>query len=390
MASAELADAHLAFDGESSTAGPAPSPDAAAYPAKRPTQRVCLNCQAQLVGDFCHVCGQHAHVHRTLAAFGHDLLHGVLHLEGKVWRTLPKLLFRPGELTRRYIAGERARFVSPLALFLFSVFLMFALMNFVGAAPTALGGPVHEDVRAGLQDELSGIETRVSQLRRERDQAAAQGLSTARLDEEIRDAETGIAVIRRLMGEEAGAAEGEVLVQPGGITAEKPPSAPGADVTRRVTLEGTYATVLGFQAGSALDVAYRAARDNPKLLLYKLQTNAYKFSWMLILISVPFVALLFLWRWRPLYDHTVFVTYSITAVSILIIMAWLLMLAGVSSGVLIAAGALFVPWHMYRQLRGGYQLRRFSALWRTALLIVFASCALALFALGLLMLGVMG
>ena len=39
------------------------------------------------------------------------------------------LVFHPGELTRRYIHGERARFVSPLALFLFSVFLMFATIH---------------------------------------------------------------------------------------------------------------------------------------------------------------------------------------------------------------------------------------------------------------------
>jgi hypothetical protein len=31
-----------------------------------------------LQGDFCHSCGQQAHVHRTLRAFGHDLLHGAL------------------------------------------------------------------------------------------------------------------------------------------------------------------------------------------------------------------------------------------------------------------------------------------------------------------------
>lgn len=31
--------------------------------------------------------------------------------------------------TRRYVNGERARFVSPLALFLFTVFLMFATIG---------------------------------------------------------------------------------------------------------------------------------------------------------------------------------------------------------------------------------------------------------------------
>ena len=67
----------------------------------------------------------------------HDLAHGVLHFEGKIWRTLPLLAWRPGELTRRYVEGERARFVSPIALFLFSVFLMFAVFSLVGGPFTS-------------------------------------------------------------------------------------------------------------------------------------------------------------------------------------------------------------------------------------------------------------
>ena len=39
------------------------------------------------------------------------------------------LAWRPGELTRRYIDGQRARFISPIALFLFCVFLMFAALG---------------------------------------------------------------------------------------------------------------------------------------------------------------------------------------------------------------------------------------------------------------------
>ena len=54
-------------------------------------ENACLNCRTPLSGPYCHACGQHAHVHRTLGALGHDLLHGVLHFEGKVWRTLPLL-----------------------------------------------------------------------------------------------------------------------------------------------------------------------------------------------------------------------------------------------------------------------------------------------------------
>ena len=72
-------------------------------------ESACLNCQTPLQGPHCHQCGQQAHLHRTLGAFLHDLLHGALHFEGKTWATLPMLAVKPGELTRRYIEGERKR-----------------------------------------------------------------------------------------------------------------------------------------------------------------------------------------------------------------------------------------------------------------------------------------
>src|SRR5690349_8967580 len=102
----------------------------------------CLNCGTMRVGPHCHQCGQGAHIHKTMSAFMHDLLHGALHFEGKTWHTVPLLAWKPGQLTRRYIDGERARFVSPMALFLFSVFLMFAVFQIAGIGPpTDLGPP---------------------------------------------------------------------------------------------------------------------------------------------------------------------------------------------------------------------------------------------------------
>jgi hypothetical protein len=45
----------------------------------RTHERACLNCGTALAGGYCYQCGQAAHVHRTLSAFFHDLLHGVFH-----------------------------------------------------------------------------------------------------------------------------------------------------------------------------------------------------------------------------------------------------------------------------------------------------------------------
>jgi hypothetical protein len=54
------------------------------------------------------------------------------------------------------------------------------------------------------------------------------------------------------------------------------------------------------------------------------------------------------------------------------------------------AFVLVPPLHMYRQLRGAYALSRFSAAWRTFVLLVFATVALSLFVTLLFGLGAIG
>jgi hypothetical protein len=309
----------------------------------------CLNCGAPLTGPYCHRCGQAAHVHRSLAAFWHDLAHGVLHFEGKIWRTLPALAWRPGQLTRRYIEGERARFVSPMALFLFSVFLMFAAFNFVG-------GPVFSHVEEKSDLIIpAGPSGKLKLLQEERSKAVAAGDRTAAID-------LSIAAVRDEMAKEAQGGSG--AAQAGG----------GSD--------------LGW-----FDAAYRKAKENPALLAYKVQTNAYKFSWLLIPISVPFVWILFLHRRRyrlyKAYDHTVFVTYSLAFMTLLMVALSLLHALFLPVALSALAVVFLPPVHMYRQLRGAYALSWYSALWRTAILLFFAGIALTLFLLVLLALGVM-
>jgi hypothetical protein len=126
-------------------------------------------------------------------------------------------------------------------------------------------------------------------------------------------------------------------------------------------------------------------------MLYKLQANSYKFSWLLIPLSIPFVSLLFAWRRRfGAYDHAVFVTYSLSFMTLLFVALTLLGRIGLPNGLLALAGFLVPPLHIYRQIRGAYQLRRFSALWRTAALLVLIGIVALLFLNLLLMLGMFG
>jgi hypothetical protein len=322
---------------------------------------LCLNCGTALAGGYCHRCGQPEHIHRSLSALWHDIAHSVLHFEGKIWNTLPLLAWRPGEQTRRYVHGERARFVSPMALFLFSVFLMFATFGLIGAhleipdnePPTAAAQRQAQDKMPAVEAELQRLRAEASILRNRNDavserrrQELGQRIDKAREDRD------GLREIARW--------------QPGRFTDLK-------------------------TGWPRLDEGFAKANKNPNLALYKMQSSAYKFSWALIPLSVPFVWLLYAWHRRfKVYDHAVFVTYSLAFMSMLVIVLTLLGKAGLGEDTIAIAAMTIPPVHMYRQLRGAYGTRRRWAMLRTVVLVSFSAMTLIVFFLLLLAAGALG
>ena len=334
----------------------------------------CLNCGTALVGAYCHGCGQHAHIHRTLSAFFHDLLHGVFHFEGKIWRTLPMLAFKPGELTRRYIDGERANFVSPMALFLFSVFMMFAVFGLVGGPvasdPATTAAAVGEQAQAEVAREQRRVAEREARLTRQRQSRIERGQPTTAIDDQLAD-------LRR---------ERQVIESAGRIAATTQPKQTMVGDRPMDIRDMTFRT-----GSSGLDKALEKATENPSLLVYKLQSNAYKFSWALIPISVPFVWLMFLWRRKyRVYDHTVFVTYSLAFMTLLVVALSLIRPIIGTDVPAVLVLTFWPPLHMYKQLKYAYGLRRYSAIWRTFVLLWFATIAATLYFLLLLSIGAMG
>ena len=62
--------------------------------------------------------------------FAHEFIGHYVALEGRLWGTFTRLLFRPGALTNEYLAGRRRRYVEPLRLYLTLSILFFALLKF--------------------------------------------------------------------------------------------------------------------------------------------------------------------------------------------------------------------------------------------------------------------
>jgi hypothetical protein len=79
----------------------------------------CLNCDTELQGRFCFVCGQDADTHhRTIGHLIFEAFEGLFHVDGRLWQTLPPLFFAPGKLARDLMEGRVARHVPPFRIFL--------------------------------------------------------------------------------------------------------------------------------------------------------------------------------------------------------------------------------------------------------------------------------
>ena len=97
----------------------------------------CPNCGSGQVEDYCAACGQRASDLRTpVSEFLREALDDVFSFDSRIWRTLIALFRRPGSLTADYWQGRRARFVTPLRLYLIVSFVTFLLL--VAVAPNAI------------------------------------------------------------------------------------------------------------------------------------------------------------------------------------------------------------------------------------------------------------
>jgi hypothetical protein len=88
-----------------------------------------------------------------------------------------------------------------------------------------------------------------------------------------------------------------------------------------------------------------------------------------------------------MYDHAIYITYSIAFMSLLFSLSMILTTVHATSGLVTLVLLLFAIWHMYRQFKDAYALSRMGALWRLPLLYGFACMSLSLFFTFLVMMG---
>ena len=94
----------------------------------------CLNCGTALTGPFCSECGQRdIPAYPSVRELAVDAVSEFSGWDGRLALTLRTLVRRPGLLTREFLEGRRARYISPLRVYLTASLVYFLL---AASAPT--------------------------------------------------------------------------------------------------------------------------------------------------------------------------------------------------------------------------------------------------------------
>ncbi len=103
-----------------------------------PPDAVCENCATPLKGAWCYICGQEfSPPHRSIGALFAEAFEGMFHTDGRLWKTLARLMLHPARLTHDYVEGKRAPQAPP-----FSVFLVVVLIFvFIGGLSETISTP---------------------------------------------------------------------------------------------------------------------------------------------------------------------------------------------------------------------------------------------------------
>lgn len=91
-------------------------------------ERNCLNCGTDVVGKYCHICGQeNIEPKETIWHLLVHLFEDLTHFDGKFFTSMRDLILKPGFLSLEYMKGRRVRYLNPIRMYLFTSFIFFLI-----------------------------------------------------------------------------------------------------------------------------------------------------------------------------------------------------------------------------------------------------------------------
>ncbi|MEM1125426.1 MAG: ankyrin repeat domain-containing protein [Bacteroidota bacterium] len=116
----------------------------------------CPNCEAPRAGDYCSQCGHSFRIERlTFRVLFAEFARKFLNFEQGLLRTAKEMTLDPGGVARRYIAGQRRRYVNPFTYLVAGTAVSLLVTKLSGMGDTML-----EHVRDQLMSSSGGAENR--------------------------------------------------------------------------------------------------------------------------------------------------------------------------------------------------------------------------------------
>jgi hypothetical protein len=287
----------------------------------------CANCGAPMLGPWCYACGQSGEeFHRSIVKLLVEVVEGLFHFDGRVWRTLPDLFRRPAHLTRSYLDGHRAPQIPPLRLFLVVLLAVFFAAS-IGSRGVTVKTTTTDDHGKVLSEKTKHIDN-------------LSDLSPAE-QAQVREALT------------------KAKVSVGGKSDEA--------------------------AGSWWKARLTKTFEDPERFKLVLEQWSERFAFLTLPLATCLLSLLFVFqRQFYIFDHTIFSLHSLSATGLMLAVTLLFskVTQGHSQLLLLAA-----PVHLFFHMRGVYRTGVIGTLLRMGLLFIGSAIGGALIFVGLLLVG---
>lgn len=120
----------------------------------------CLNCNAEVQGKFCHICGQeNVEPAETFWQLVTHFFHDLTHFDGKFFSTLRLLIFKPGFLSNEYRIGRRSSYLNPVKMYIFtSAAFFFIFFSFFKIDENAKGFRTQNSFEDSAANTMDSVE----------------------------------------------------------------------------------------------------------------------------------------------------------------------------------------------------------------------------------------
>lgn len=337
---------------------------------------LCQNCGTPIGERFCTACGQlGADFHRPVWDLVASSIGDMFALDGRLWRTLPPLMLKPGRMTREYIDGKRARYVPP-----FRLFLLTSVIFFVTVFGVLEQQPWMKELKFSGSDQPSGEFVVAGDIRFKVN--AASDMEDLRKQLEAADlSEAERAQIEEAMARlpESGSLA-PFLMEDGSVDRDA--------LRDSIAASNPDLTDEQLQAAQATAERFANFYENQERFGNRMKEWAPRFTLLFLPIFSALLALTYAWhRRRYFYDHLItglhFQTFVYVLVALLVLLSALVPAA---TGFAAAAGPVLVFAYLLRMLRVTYDTGWIMSTARAGFLLVAALIVLALLATGLVIL----